>query len=119
VINSVFVIKYWLVAKVTLKYNYEKENQVVDPLREIHNMIKEAIIIEYARICPQTTKSMVKKLAKNNEGFAQNLFDLSAEERPADDLALFNEMARDRLEDQLTFGGSEVGRCRLTLSNPR
>jgi hypothetical protein len=105
--------------QVTLKYAYEKEETVVDPLRVIHTMIKAAIMTEYARICPQSTKSIVKKLK-----LTKNLFELTAEERNPDEVALFNDMARDRLEDQLTFGGSaesadaEAGKSKMISYAP-
>jgi hypothetical protein len=92
---------------VTLKYKTDQTNIVVEPLREMHGMVKSAVITEFVRILPNTTKSIIKKLCKGNSAFPKNYSELVAVDRTAEDVEQFENMARERLEDLMTFGGSE------------
>ena len=93
--------------QVTLKYKSEQTAQVVDPLRKLHSMIKDAVVVEFDRILPNTTKSINDKLCKANSKFPKSLFDVPADERVAEHVTLFKDTARERLDDLMTFGGSE------------
>ena len=89
----------WLFSTVTLKYKTEQTDKVVETLREMHSKIKSAVIVEFDRILPNTTKSINKKLAKGNSAFAKDLFEIPIEQRDPDNVAQFEEMARERLDD--------------------
>jgi hypothetical protein len=84
---------------VTLKYKTDQTNIVVEPLREMHGMVKSAVITEFVRILPNTTKSIIKKLCKGNSAFPKNYSELVAVDRTAEDVEQFENMARERLED--------------------
>ena len=72
---------------------------MVEPLREMHGMVKSAVITEFVRILPNTTKSIIKKLCKGNSAFPKNYSELVAVDRAAEDVEQFENMARERLDD--------------------
>lgn len=102
--NSGPIPKYQL----TLKFNFDQKAAVVDPFREIHELIKKAIADEFHAILPKTTTTMLKKMHKKNKKIPENLFQLDYESSEfAEAKDLFMEAAHEKIDEICIFGGSE------------
>ena len=105
--NNSAIPKY----QMTLKYRMEQTSVVVDPLREIHALVKQSIVNEFHRILPKTCKSMLVKMHKKDKDIPLDLFEKPEEERNAYPLAemrdLFMERALEKVDEIFIFGGSE------------
>lgn len=102
--NSGPIPKY----QITLKFNFEQKDAVVDPLRNIHELIKNAIVDKFHVILQKTTTTMLKKMHKKNKKIPENLFQLDHESSElAEAKEFFVEAAREKIDEICIFGGSE------------
>jgi hypothetical protein len=102
--------------QLTLKYAFEQKNTVVEPLREIHDLIKTAIVIRFNEILPNTTRNMIKKFQQkkskvavpdNDQDIIKVLFSDDVSEQYEQFKAAFFEAAAEKIDEICTFGGSE------------
>lgn len=102
--NSGPVPKYQL----TLKFNFDQKGAVVDPLRDVHELIKAAIVDSFHTILPKTTSIMLKKMRKKNNKIPEDLFQ---QDHEAPEFVKvkesFVEAAREKIDEICIFGGSE------------
>ena len=99
--------------------------KTVDPLRKMHCKVKAAVMKEFTKILPNKTKDIIKKLSKGSTStFAKNYSELTVDERSADDVLKFEELANEKLDELMTFGGSEeshendVGKSKMVSFAP-
>ena len=102
--NNGLIPKYQL----TLKFAHEQQSVIVDPLRAIHDRLKNAITDTFHIILPKTTRMMLTRINKKNKKVPLNLFELEWEsDAMSGPRELFFEEAREKVDEICVFGGSE------------
>lgn len=101
-------IKY----RLTLKFDHEV---AVEQLRDVHSMIKEAIIDSFNAILPKTTDDILKKDDKIPKNLFEQTHDLRRFSRAK---KLFARAARERLDEIFVFGTEEDFDLRQYCARP-
>jgi len=93
---------------VALKYRMDQTETAVEPLRKIHEQIKNYIAREkFQEILPNTCAQILKKLSTKYAWFPKDLFGIEKAKRDPKAVALFEETAAEKVDEICIFGGSE------------
>jgi hypothetical protein len=93
--------------QLTVKYREDQIAMAVDPLREIHTKIKQAVLDNFHILLPKTTSLLISRLTKKDKKFPSNVFDTAASPAVVAYRATFTNEARERLDEIFIFGASE------------